>query len=609
MMSIHAALTRTALALALVSVAACNDANDNPIQDATGLDIGDGSDVDIDVPDPEDTGDDATVDTGGDAGPDSAGECIDNSECAGGELCQDGACVPFCFADDDCPDTAPICDPDTNVCVGCVEDGDCGEGGVCDDGTCSTGCTENADCAGGELCRDGACVPFCTGDDDCGDGEVCDGGACVPDEAECTSADDCDGGFTCLGGLCVPIGGECEGDASECVDMNSGRTCEDGAWAPFSCDDGFACDDGACVEVEEPECDTPGEVTCVGDTLVVCGDDGSIAAEIPCSADEDCVDGECVDRPCSDADNFCVDEFIIAVCQPETDTFREEECHPQQFCDEGACVFPGGANVCGGDEILPALPGDDCGDCGAFVCDPIEGNVLNCDDPGLNACGGCGTIEVELGAECGECGTWACGEGEVICDDPGFNGCGWCGDLDGEPGDACGECGVLTCNEGGFLSERGLECDDPGANRCGGCSDLPTFPGDLCEDPSEVYVCDGGDALECRRNLSDSCFTAIECNIYASTFGIVDPLSLSCDGEVGCYLKGNCSPDGIPTSFDPFGSACVGGSTCTVVPVVDYQICTGCTVGDDSTCRDGEVCEDLLFGLIQACTDPLAIFP
>ncbi len=590
--------------LALLSVlalgtTACNDNNPTTVGDASPSTLdadGDAGSVNIDVADP-----DAAADSGAPA-------CTDNADCAGGELCNEGVCAPFCFDAEDCPASAPVCDRDNNACVVCLADADCGDGETCTDHVCEAGCSSNTDCAGGELCREGLCEPFCTSDADCTDGQSCDDNVCVDASQDCDSNDDCPGGTSCVEGACLPFGTECEGEVSECTGNETGRRCEDSNWTPFECGTAEVCEEGECLPALGGDCAPTGGRYCDDANIIICADDGTITATIAC--DDACEDGDCVDLPCTDADNFCVDDRIIAMCDPDLDVFFQEECHPQQQCIEGACAFEDGENVCGGDEILDALPGDACGDCGLHTCDPDDGNALACDDPGLNTCGGCGPIDVELGAECGECGTWGCAEdGSVICDDPGLNGCGWCGDLEEELGTECGDCGVWACEPGGFAVPRGVKCEDPGANRCGGCTDLPTFPGALCEDPNEVYVCDGDDGLRCQRNLADGCFTAIECNIYASQFGIVDPLSLSCDDEVGCFLKGNCSPDGIPTSYDPFGSACVGGSTCTVVPVVDWQLCTGCTVGDDSTCRNGEVCEEILFGLTTVCTDPLALFP
>ncbi len=625
----HAMTVRPwAIACLVTILAGCNDLGDDADSDAVGLDASSEDGVSIDVAeggdgggvddDGDGTDDGAAADNGGvDAGSGDAVEpstCETNDDCGGGEVCVDGTCVAVCFGDGDCPDGL-VCDEAANACVDCLDDDDCGDGEVCTDGSCIGGCADNSECAGGELCQDGVCVALCFSADDCGEGEVCDGGACVPEDDggdDCTNSSDCRGGFACVGGECIPIGGGgCDGDESECLSDDAGRACVDGAWEPFVCDDDETCEGGACAGTSDGTCDRPGEVYCDGDAIVVCDDAGAEAARLPCGTGEECADGECVDRACTPDDDFCIDERVLARCNADADVFFEEDCHLQQVCDGGECVFADGANACEGDVILEALPGEPCGDCGTWICG--EPNAVSCDDPGFNACGVCIALEVEIGAECGDCGAWACAEdGTAACADPGLNGCGACGELEGAPGSACGDCGVWVCGEGGWggVAEGTVGCDDPGANECGGCADLATFPGAWCDDSgASIQVCDGDDRLECVANRADSCFTAIECNFWAARFGIFDPLSIGCDPDVGCYLKGQCSPDGIPTEADPFGSACVGRSTCTVVPIVGTQLCTGCSVVDPSTCRRGEECRDLLFGLFQVCMDPLSIIP
>ena len=398
----------------------------------------------------------------------------------------------------------------------------------------------------------------------------------------CESNRDCLGGELCRDGLCVPF---CGSDAD--------------------CEDGERCVEGECVALPA-ECAPAGGAFCEDDTIVVCGADGQVAARLACREGERCEDATCVRGGCTEADNRCVDEDpqAVLVCSDDGTILLEETCDLQQQCEEGACVFPTGANLCGGDTLLDPLPGLPCGDCGVTQCgDP---NRTECLDPGVDACGGCSPLDAVPGDACGECGSYVCDGTELECDDPGLNGCGFCGDLEGEPGTECGECGAWACVTGGGWGggEPGVECDDPGTNECGGCGELTGFPGQPCD--GGVLACDGG-ALRCREATYTSCFTAFECLAWAGRFGIDNPLAIGCDDEVGCYLKGECGVDG-PAENDPFGSACREGTSCTVLPFVGGS-CTGCTVGDDSTCRDGEVCEEVLFGLSTECRDPLSIFP
>lgn len=118
--------------------------------------------------------------------------CVSNADCARGELCQAGVCVPSA--------------------VGCTSNAQCASGQVCQAGQCvpttQPMCATDSDCAAGESCQAGQCLPTlppsCTTDRDCATGELCQAGTCVPYATGCTSNAQCPSGSVCQSGACVP---------------------------------------------------------------------------------------------------------------------------------------------------------------------------------------------------------------------------------------------------------------------------------------------------------------------------------------------------------------------------------------------------------------------
>ena len=233
-------------------------------------------------------------------------------------------------------------------------------------------------------------------------------------------------------------------------------------------------------------------------------------------------------------------------------------------CADGSNM---GTNACGGIGPLEHIPGDECGDCGQYVCDGSE--TLKCDDPGTNACGGCIPLTHQPGEVCGNCGTYVCsGNDAVKCDDSASasdscsnngnnngsnngnnngsnngsnngtdtNACGGTATLPHQPGESCGDCMFYECDGSdnvvctdtsnacggcdplphqpgdscgtcGSYACAGLNsvvCANDNINACGGCSQLPGTPGDHCGDCG-TYECDGSDALRCDDPGSNAC--------------------------------------------------------------------------------------------------------
>jgi len=142
-------------------------------------------------------------------------ECIEDDDCATGEICVMEECVP---------ETTPEC----------VFNSDCATGEICVNGECLSDitpeCVFNSDCALGETCVNGECVadttPECTLSSDCATGEICVDGECVSDiTPECTLNSDCAVGEICMDGECVA---DVTSDCSTDGDCAVGEVCQDG---------------------------------------------------------------------------------------------------------------------------------------------------------------------------------------------------------------------------------------------------------------------------------------------------------------------------------------------------------------------------------------------
>ncbi len=298
--------------------------------------------------------------------------CASDADCADGQVCTDGACVPEgpqCQADAECADgfvcVNEACQPAVQECVA---DEDCPqpipfigcEGSIAVQIFASGGCVDGqCDITGEETRRD--CAE---------DGLECVDGECVGD-MECVDMDDCDNREGYL---------YCEGD-SVWEDFGSYSDCFDGQCVPApglppmeieNCaDSGQACFEGACVPqggecTEDIECAIDGAyITCEGPfaTLVA-------------------VEGSCGEQ------NRCI----------EVETRERTDCQEMgQFCSEGSCVDPGGACQTADDCPQPdqepwcdgnvaVTPPGDTAECNGGVCTIVGEPVLpmrqDCDEVG-----------------------------------------------------------------------------------------------------------------------------------------------------------------------------------------------------------------------------------
>ena len=149
-------------------------------------------------------------------------DCIQDGDCALGQVCENLLCVAGCRDDRDCPADGRC--TNAGQCAECVADRHCpsvgGVARICDDGACAAGCRDPAQCRIGDVCRaaSGSCGP-CEQAEECGQGELCDGGVCrqgCGDDLPCGEA----APHCVQGGVCA-----------ECIDDGhcaEGHTCEAG---------------------------------------------------------------------------------------------------------------------------------------------------------------------------------------------------------------------------------------------------------------------------------------------------------------------------------------------------------------------------------------------
>jgi hypothetical protein len=256
-------------------------------------------DASTDATTPTDGGEKTDAGDGGDGGGLGA-SCSGFANCGVGLACNAGVCAACGGSSGPCPCTsssqcgtglecvANACTPTADVCH---YQTDCASGDVCDDGQCVSACTTS--CTTG-TCTKGACVTAPTGTS-CSDDTACAGTSspfCVDGHcaAACGGSGDsgtdggaCATGFTCNQGACVADTGptvECT-DSSQC--SASGQTCVDNL-CKFLC-------------ATSPDC------TAHDSRFPTCAKDGvcrtAAEASPACKSQYDCAPGQdCIDNLC-----------------------------------------------------------------------------------------------------------------------------------------------------------------------------------------------------------------------------------------------------------------------------------------------------------------------
>lgn len=373
--------------------------------------------------------------------------CVDDSDCAAGQICDNGSCIAdpndcanvvcgpkqtcvfgICIDDVECQggvDTRPCNDCGEEDCGAndqwsgvCVGDGldyvcnDCGLASCGADGSlgaCSVG--DPSECGGGD-----GCTPACTGCD------TCVNGVCVSSCTGCDTCvngvctDSCTGCNTCVDGTCQSSCGECETcSAGECVSTcGACDTCVNGSCVS-SCTGCTSCVNGACVD-SCSGCDTCVNGACVstcgdcetcdaGTCVTSCGDCETCvngACTSSCQTCETCSGGSCVPDPtccsplCGNCE-ICSNSSCVtdpACCSPA--------CGECETCSDGQCTSTCGyCEICSGGSCAPdpacCDPCDQGGDCyDLCACDPTS--------QGCNI----GTCNPGEGRNCSPCGTQLC---------------------------------------------------------------------------------------------------------------------------------------------------------------------------------------------------------
>jgi len=179
-------------------------------------------------------------------------DCLADSNCADGNVCEWGLCV-------ECDDN-----------FDCDDDVSCNGEETCDVGMCVSGIST---CEAGEYCNEisDLCVD-CLYDADCDDGNFCNG------------VEICDVGSCFAGSTPCEVDQQCDEDYDDCVECLDSSHCEDDS---LYCTGGPICEEGLCgfedgpCEVESLVCDE------VADLCVECLYDGH------CSTGYECFNGVC----------------------------------------------------------------------------------------------------------------------------------------------------------------------------------------------------------------------------------------------------------------------------------------------------------------------------
>ena len=319
-----------------------------------------------------------------DCGPDPA--CRRDVDCAPGEWCEAGQCVP-----DDvvCEGAGALCRVGIGMCevegalmcspngaLVCDAQPAVPEAEQCDglDNDCDGQVDNGPLCAGGSACVNGECVApnACEAAADCPAGSVCVNGRCAPDgacicpeiwapvcgvdgesypnacHAECVNVP------VAHEGECEPVAAErCDGldnDGDGEVDEGAlcpgGRMCVDGACAgPEVCEAAADCPAGTVCDVATGLCEPDGACICPEIWAPVCGADGE---SYPNECHAACVgvpvvyDGECQpnvnEEICGNGLDDNQDGQVDEGCDPGMACDADAGCAAGQVCVNGACV-------------------------------------------------------------------------------------------------------------------------------------------------------------------------------------------------------------------------------------------------------------------------------
>jgi hypothetical protein len=577
-------------------------------------------------------------------------QCVGHPDCAANQFCRAGACVPdtcaqgqsFCAGLErrECSahgDSSILrdacrygCTP-SGCAAQCGDDGDCAAGDFCSGGACLPDLCPAGQlyCSGGQrrrcsvngasftvlencpfACAPAACSAQCVNDMSCSSTQHCAAGTCVADA--CAQGQTyCDGDevrtcdargvastlvatcpFGCVGAAC----------ANQCVrdtDCSADRYCSGGTCLSDACPQGQA----YCAGNERRSCSANGASSmAIGPCAFGCRN-GACAAQ--CSADTDCLanqfcsGGTCVVDTCAENQVYCSgnerrrcsvngsSSTLLQTCpfacssgSCTAQCTSDMGCATDQFCSGGSCVAdscPEGQTYCAGNERRS------CAANGAFYSSlgacPFACSAGAC----VAQCSGDGDCSAPQYCAAGSCAPDACVQGTTYCAGNERRQCQANGSAYTRLGSCPGSCSNGMC-----------------VGQCagnGGCAPQEYCSGGACQPDQCVQgqlFCDGNERRQCAADGSTS-------NLVGSCpFGCSNgACTAQCNGNGDCaadrYCQaGACQPDPC-VQGQPF---CAGnerrqcsadGSTSTSIEVCSNGCSpSGCT----ASCGDG-VCSAL----------------
>lgn len=426
----------------------------------------------------------------------------DGTDCGGGKICQQGACV--------CPSGTMDCG---GICAQCCTPDDC-PGTTCSPATCDDGTCGRAPIEG-----------CCTQNSDCGDSDACTTDTCVNNTCQHTPVT-CQPSDACHTASCDPSQGCVQASVSDGTSCGTNQVCCQGT----CCAAGQPCVQGSCC--------TPGDFN----SLCAPGD---FCGPVPdgCGGMFDCGDpcGECT--PCDPNSHLCTTAPNGTSCGA---------VGSGQVCADGSCCTPNCAGrQCGGDGC-----GGSCGTCASGQHCTASGQCA-CDSTSCSGC--CNGNTCEPGDTATACGSGggscqACGNGQTC-----QNGTCAC------PTGTCGtDCAQTVCRDGSCKQGGGASCAQDadccshacffkeGTQTTGTC--VPEWDC-LC---SNFNFCSGhGTCTDACTCLCDPPYTGVDCSdlpvaTCADYTTCTDCMDHGTDGCVFCSatLSGDGAGAGVCTTVD-----------------------------------------------------------
>lgn len=355
-------------------------------------------------------------------------ECSDDAQCEGGQVCNDGACVPareqrvnYCRDDMDCPPEALCKDNLCEVPMACESDAQCAPSETCDDKECVplSRCRTDDACSENAICDNTQCVrlPDCGADDECPDGAACDEGVCqrlgpcrsdlncpglsVCLENECRRLDGCNEGRACPEGTRCAETGLCVLDVQCAENRGCGEDeiCDSGQCLALAacrsddaCPTGTQCSNNRCIRIPEIACrrneECPNDAICYNERCftrascefdsdcaqgTLCADDNACYPALRCTNDDGCPEGaRCAENQCRPTGAIDPE-----ACPPDSTTLCGQAiglrpdllytCSDGEFTQVEACEGGCEQRTSGGDQCAPVCPEGDGLYCGQTV--------------------------------------------------------------------------------------------------------------------------------------------------------------------------------------------------------------------------------------------------